>query len=83
MPENIPTPTRIKEIESIIDSSSDNTKGESTVSSDGKQYLVRIPNNIARAIGTKKGDRLKFEVNNYSLKSGKKREIKIEYIGGK
>lgn len=83
MPESIPEPTRIKEIESIIDSASDHTEGESAISFDGKQFVARIPNNVSRAIGTKKGDRLKFEVNNYSVKSGKKRDVKIEYVGGK
>ena len=54
----------------------DVTIEDATVSYDGKQFLVRIPGDIARAIKMKKGDKFRFIVKNTLSES----VLSIEYI---
>lgn len=71
-----------KELEDVIEPLSDVTEKEANINFDGKQFLVRFPNDIAKAIGIKKGDKIRFKVVLPSPKSEKEEEIELEYIRG-
>ncbi|MDD5589522.1 MAG: hypothetical protein PHP92_05680 [Candidatus Nanoarchaeia archaeon] len=64
----------------IAETLSDITEKEANINFDGKQYLVRFPNDIANAIGIKKGDKIKFRVELPSPKTNQQEDIKITYI---
>lgn len=66
----------------IAETLSDITEKDANINFDGKQYLVRFPNDIANAIGIKKGDKIKFRVVLPSLKTNQQEEIEIKYIRG-
>ena len=86
---NLPFPGPIdyaklpKEVERIMAPEPDVTEDIASISSDGVQFLARFPQDIARAIGIKKGDLLKFRVVRHSPKLKKETEVMIEYVRGK
>lgn len=61
---------------------SDVTEKEANINFDGKQWLVRFPNDIASAIGIKAGDKVKFRVVLPSPKTNQQEEIGITYVRG-
>ena len=69
-----------KELQDVIEPVSDVTEKEANINFDGKQYLVRFPKDIAKAIGVKIGDKIKFRIESPSPKTGKKEKIEIEYL---
>ncbi len=71
-----------KELEDVIEPVSDVTEKEANINFDGKQFLVRFPKDIAKAIGVKMGDRIRFKVILPSPKSGQKEEVELQYIRG-
>lgn len=71
------------DLESVIaETLSDITEKEANINFDGKQYLVRFPNDIANAIGIKKGDKIKFRIVLPSPKTNQEEEIEIVYVRG-
>lgn len=71
------------ELEGVIaETLSDVAEKEANVNFDGKQYLVRFPNDIANAIGIKSGDRVRFRVVLPSPKTNQQEEIQIIYVRG-
>ncbi len=71
------------ELEGVIaETLSDIAEKEANINFDGKQYLVRFPNDIANAIGIKKGDKIKFRVVLPSPKTNQQDEIEIKYVRG-
>jgi len=72
-----------KELQDVIEPLSDITEKEAKINFDGKQFLVRFPKDIAKAMGVKIGDKIRFKVVLPSLKSGKEEEIELKYIRGK
>jgi hypothetical protein len=69
------------ELEDIVaEPLSDLAEKEANINYDGKQYLVRFPNDIANAIGIKKGDKIKFRVVLPSPKTNQQEEIDIKYV---
>ncbi len=73
-------PTELADV--VAEPLSDITEKEANISYDGKQWLLRIPNDIASAIGIKKGDKLRFKVVLPSPKTNQQEEIKIRYVRG-
>lgn len=71
-----------KELEDIIEPVSDVTEKEANINFDGKQFLVRFPKDISKAIGVKEGDKIRFRVVLPSPKSGKTEEIELKFIRG-
>lgn len=72
-----------KELENIIEPVSDITEKEAKINFDGKQFLVRFPKDIAKAIGVRTGDKIRFKIILPSPKSNQKEEIELQYIRGK
>lgn len=71
------------ELEDVIaEPLSDIAEKEANINFDGKQYLVRFPNDIASAIGIKRGDKIRFKVVLPSPKTNQQEEIEIKYIRG-
>ena len=71
-----------KEIESVIEPTSDITEDEAKINYDGKQFLVRFPKDIEKAIGIKKGDKIKFRVELPSPRTNQKEKIELTYVRG-
>lgn len=71
-----------KEIENVIEPTSDITEEEANINYDGKQFLVRFPKNIEKAIGIKKGDKIRFKVELPSPKTNQKETIELTYVRG-
>lgn len=71
-----------KELDDVIEPISDITEKEANINFDGKQFLVRFPKDIAKAIGVKTGDKIRFKVVLSSPKSGQKEEVELQYIRG-
>lgn len=69
-----------KELRDVIEPASDVTEKEMSISFDGKQFLVRFPKDIAKAIGVKKGDRIKIRVELPSPKTNQQEKIEITYV---
>jgi hypothetical protein len=80
-PEPLDYTTLPNELEGVIaETLSDIAEKEANINFDGKQYLVRFPNDIANAIGIKKGDKVKFRVVLPSPKTNQQEEIEIKYV---
>lgn len=71
-----------KELEDVIEPVSDVTEKDANINFDGKQFLVRFPKDIAKAIGVKTGDKIRFKVILPSPKSGQNEEVELQYIRG-
>lgn len=71
-------PNDIKDV--IAEPLSDKTEKEANINYDGKQWLVRFPNDIANAIGIKKGDKIKFKVVLPSPETRQPEDIEIKFI---
>lgn len=69
-----------KELQEVIEPASDVTEKEMSISFDGKQFLVRFPKDIAKAIGIKKGDKIKIRLELPSPKTNQKEKIEITYV---
>lgn len=69
-----------KELQDVIEPLSDVTEKEANINFDGKQFLVRFPKDIAKAIGIKKGDRIKIRVELPSSKTNQQETIEITYV---
>lgn len=67
----------------IAETLSDVAEKEANINFDGKQFLVRFPNDIANAIGIKKGDKIKFRVELPSPKTNLQEKIDIQYVRSK
>jgi hypothetical protein len=74
-------PNELAEV--VAEPLSDITEKEANINFDGKQYLVRFPNDIANAIGIKTGDKVRFRVVLPSPKTYQQEEIEIVYVRGK
>lgn len=71
------------ELENVVtEPLSDIAEKEANINHDGKQWLVRFPNDVANAIGIKKGDKIRFRVVLPSPKINQQEEIEIRYIRG-
>ena len=51
-----------EEIERVIEPQPYTVEEEAKITFDGRQFLIRIPNKVAKTLGIKKGDYLKFNV---------------------
>lgn len=71
-----------KDLDDVIEPISDVTEKDATINFDGKQFLVRFPKDIAKAIGVKTGDKIRFRVVLPSPKSGQNEEVELQYIRG-
>lgn len=71
-------PNELEEV--VVEPLSDIAEKEANINFDGKQFLVRFPNDIAGAIGIKKGDKIKFRVVLPSPKISQPEEIVITYV---
>ncbi|MFZ3168155.1 MAG: hypothetical protein WA130_11120 [Candidatus Methanoperedens sp.] len=74
-------PNEIKGV--IAEPLSDIAEKEANINFDGKQYLVRFPNDIANAIGIKKGDKIRFKVVLPSPIINQQEDIEIKYVRSK
>ncbi len=69
-------------VDVVAEPLSDVTEKEANINFDGKQWLVRFPNDIASAIGIKTGDKVKFRVVLPSPRTNQQDEIEIRYLRG-
>jgi len=71
-----------KALEDVIEPVSDVTEKNANINFDGKQFLVRFPKDIAKAIGVKLGDKIRFKVVLPSPKSVQIEVVELQYIRG-
>ncbi|MDD5473172.1 MAG: hypothetical protein PHU34_03380 [Candidatus Methanoperedens sp.] len=82
-PEHLDYSKLPNELEDVVtEPLSDIAEKEANINHDGKQWLVRFPNDIANAIGIKKGDKVRFRVVLPSPKANQQEEIEIKYVRG-